>query len=273
MYNPYQIYEAKILIRSQASCDTVLLRLTFKDKKRQQDFQFLPGQFMQIGLLGWGECPISICSSPTVSGKYFELAIRDVGRLTHRLNQLNIGETVFIRGPFGNGFNEDALTGKTVALIGGGCGFVPLRSLILRQAEGKLGSLSADIYYGCLNEKTILFKEEMADWKKNMQLNIVLDKPSLKWKGAKGLVTSLLEKGAFNSETIAVLVGPPVMYRFAISILIKKGVKPENIHLSLERKMYCGLGVCQHCAIGPYYVCKDGPVFTYNQLKGIPGAI
>jgi NAD(P)H-flavin reductase len=273
MINIYLPKLVKVLAVTTESIDTKLIRFSFADSKDQKQFNFISGQFMQIGFPGWGECPISICSSDFYSKKYFELGIRDVGSLTHKLNQLKVGATAYVRGPFGNGFDLEAIGSKNLVLIGGGCGFVPLRPLIIDFMEGRLKSPKLQIYYGCLNEDTILFKPEHGIWNRNSEFGIILDKPSAKWKGEKGVITELIKKRQISANSAVVMVGPPIMYRFAIKELINKKIKPENIWLSLERKMYCGLGVCQHCAIGKYYVCKDGPVFTYQQLKDIPGAI
>jgi len=273
MNNIYLPKNAKIISSNRESADTRLIRFKFLDPADQSDFNFLPGQFLQIGLAGWGECPISICSSPAEAGRYFELAIREAGQLTHKLNGLKKGDSVSIRGPFGNGFDTDNYRNKGLIVIGGGCGFVPLRPLIADFLAGRIKAKKMQIFYGCLNEETLLFKDEYADWNKKAELGIILDKPSAKWRGERGLITDLIKKREVAPESVAVMVGPPIMYRFAIKELEKKGVQPENIWLSLERRMYCGYGVCQHCAIGPYYVCKDGPVFTWSQLKDIPNAI
>ena len=273
MHNIYQPHKVKVVSASRESIDTVLLKFQFADKKLQQQFDFLPGQFLQIGLPGWGECPISICSSPSASHKYFELAIRDAGQLTHKINQLKAGDEAWVRGPFGNGFDVDAYKGKDLLLIGGGCGFVPLRPIILDYLAGRIKAKSLKIFYGCLNEDTLLFKKEYPQWNRGAELSVILDKPTDNWHGEKGLITALIQKRQITPATIAVLVGPPIMYQFAIKELEAKKVKAENIWVSLERKMYCGAGVCQHCAIGPYYVCKDGPVFNYAQLKNILNAL
>lgn len=267
MNNIYQPKSAQVIVTSRESEDTVLLRLRFVSSAEQKKFLFLPGQFMQIGLPGWGECPISICSSPSDSGKFFELAIRDAGQLTHKLNTLKKGDLVDLRGPFGNGFNVDNFAGKKLVVIGGGCGFVPLRPLIIDYLAGRIKSKKLQIFYGCLNEESILFKSEHHLWNRGAELGIILDKPSAKWRGPKGLITTLIKQRDISQDSVAVLVGPPIMYRFAIKELLAKGIRSENIWLSLERKMYCGVGVCQHCAIGPFYVCQDGPVFNYLQIK------
>ena len=273
MLNIYQPQPAKIISSTPESADTQLLRLQFVDKKLQADFSFLPGQFVQVGLPQWGECPISICSSSHYSGHYFELAIRNVGALTDKLNSLREGDVVYIRGPYGNGFDVEKFRDLPLLLIGGGCGFVPLRSLIIDYVEERLPNAVLKIFYGCKDENTLLFKKEYAKWNRQAELNVILEKPSKQWAGAKGMITDLLASKKITANSLAVLVGPPIMYRFVIKELKKKGIQDENIYLSLERKMYCGLGVCQHCAIGPFYVCKDGPVFTYADLKNIPGAI
>lgn len=267
MINIYQPEQAKVISVKDESIDTKLLRLKFVDKNRQKDFRFVAGQFMQIGLPGWGECPISICSSSINADNFFELAIRDVGKLTHRLNQVKRGDLVEVRGPFGNGFDSDMFSGKPLILVGGGCGFVPLRPLIDDFVSGRLGSSFLQIFYGCLNEKTLLFRDEYSVWNRQAELNVILEEPSKKWGGAKGLVTDLFKDRKITADSVAVLVGPPVMYRFVIKELKKRKIKDENVLVSLEKRMHCGVGVCQHCAVGPYYVCQDGPVFRWSEIK------
>lgn len=267
MNNIYATKKVKIVSVSQEAIDTKLFRLQFVEKKIQQEFEFIAGQFMQVGLSGWGECPISICSSSNDSDKFFELAIREIGVLTQKLNQLKKGDEFEVRGPFGNGFNLDEFKNKPLILIGGGCGFVPLRPLILDYLAGRIKNKDLQIFYGCLNKETMLFKKEMSKWNRKARLNIILEKPDKRWAGEKGLVTKLIKKRKIDSDSVVVIVGPPTMYKFVISELKKKKIKNKNIIISLEKKMYCGVGVCQHCAIGPYYVCKDGPVFNWQDVK------
>lgn len=273
MINIYEPQKARIVLARKESPDTVFLRLVFADRGRQKGFDFLPGQFMQIGLPGWGECPISLCSSSADRRRYFELTIRDVGSLTHKISVLGRGDAVWVRGPFGNGFDTDKIVGRPTVLIGGGCGFAPLRPLILDFINGRLKVKSLQIFYGCLNEDTILFKKELTAWNRRSELSVILDRPSKQWAGEKGLVTDLFKIRPVKKGSVAIAVGPPAMYRFAIKRLLAAGVRAEDIYVSLERKMYCGVGVCQHCAIGPYYVCLDGPVFSYAQIRNIDGVI
>lgn len=267
MINIYQPQKAKIININQESIDTKVFRLKLIGRHARREFDFLAGQFVQIGLPGWGECPISICSSSHNSRKFFKLAIRNVGTLTNKLHQLQRGDLVGIRGPFGNGFDDEVFESKPLILIGGGCGFVPLRPLINDYIDGRLKNTDLQVFYGCLNENTLLFRREHVRWNRQAELNVILEKPSKKWGGEKGLVTDLLKTRKISPDSVAVLVGPPMMYKFVIKELKKKKIKDENIYLSLERKMYCGIGICQHCAIGPYYVCKDGPVFQWSNIK------
>jgi sulfhydrogenase subunit gamma (sulfur reductase) len=267
MINIYQPQKVKVISVVKESVDTRLLRLSFVDRKTQKSFSYLPGQFMQIGLSNWGECPISICSSPSNSEKFFELSVRDVGNLTHKLNSLKKGDEVYVRGPYGNGFDTGLFKNQELLLIGGGCGFIPLRPLIKDVISDKLKVKSLKIFYGCLNEDTLLFKKELAGWNRKSELSTILEKPTKKWAGEKGMVTDLFKTRKVSPDSVVVMVGPPIMYRFVIKELKKKKIKDKNIYLSLENRMYCGVGVCQHCAIGPYYVCKDGPVFCYRDIK------
>jgi len=272
MYNPYLPKFAKIKKIQPETPDMKLFTFEFIDKKDRDNFKFWHGQFLMLGLLGFSEAPFDICSSATKTST-FDLAIRKVGTLTDRLYQLKIGDLVTVRGPFGNGLLLRNFKNKDLLLIGGGCGFVTMRSFVLDYLAGKLHSGKLNIFYGCLNEENLLFKNESSSWRKKVDLNIILEKPSKEWRGAKGVITGLFNKKQDFSNTVALVVGPSVMYKFVVEELEEGGMADSDIYLSLERRMYCGLGVCQHCAIGPYYVCKDGPVFSWEQLRNIPGVI
>ncbi|MFA6215389.1 MAG: FAD/NAD(P)-binding protein [Patescibacteria group bacterium] len=272
MLNPYLPKFAKIVAIAKASADAKLFTLSFVDKNDRADFKFCHGQFLMLGVLGFGEAAFDICSL-TNQLSTFELAVRKVGKLTEKLHQLKIGDLVTIRGPFGNGFLEKSYQGKDLLLIGGGCGFITMRSLILDYLAKKLPVKKLDVFYGCLNEDTLFFKNEFSRWRQKINLAIALEKPDKKWAGPKGVITILFNGRQDFGDTAALIVGPPVMYKFVIKELKKGGMRDGDIYVSLERRMYCGIGVCQHCAIGPYYVCKDGPVFSWEQLKNIPGAI
>ena len=272
MLNPCIPKLARIKTIKRETPDTLLFTFKFVDKKDRDSFSFEHGQFLMLGLLGWGEAAFDICSS-TVNLSSFDLSIRKTGTLTEQLHSLKVGDAVTVRGPFGNGLPLKNFKDKDLLLIGGGCGFVTMRSFVLDYLAGKLHQGKLNVFYGCANEETLLFKNEYPKWKKKIGMDIALDKPSPKWKGPKGVITTLFNNEQDFANTVALAVGPPVMYKFVIEELQKRGMKDNDIYLSLERRMYCGVGVCQHCAIGPYYVCKDGPVFSWEQLKNIPDAI
>lgn len=272
MINPYIPKLARVIKIVPQTFDINLYTFEFVDKKDRNDFTFIHGQFLMLGLINHGEAAFDICSS-TSQLKSFDLAVRKVGTLTSKLHELKVGDTVTIRGPFGNGLPEKMTQNKDLLLIGGGSGFIVMRSIVLDFLTGKLSANNVNVFYGCQDEHSMLFRREYNQWQKKVGLDVVLAKPSKKWKGPAGVITVLFNKKQDFKNTVALIVGPPIMYRPVIENLKKQGVKDEDIYISLERKMYCGIGVCQHCAIGPYYVCKDGPVFSWAQLKDIPNAI
>jgi sulfite reductase subunit B len=237
-----------------------------------------PGQFVEISVMGFGEAPISVSSAP--NGNTFELVVRRVGDVTSKLHTMKPGDKVGIRGPFGKGFDVEALKGKTLLFIGGGLGIVPMRSLINYVLNNRRNFAEVTILYGCKKPCELLFKEEVAEWgtREDIQFMRSVDKcPEDEswesWDGETGVITCLIPKVKFDpKDTIAIVVGPPIMYRFVIRDLINLGMPEENIIVSLERRMKCGVGKCGHCQINGIYVCKDGPVFNYKDVKDLPEA-
>ncbi|HUT21952.1 MAG TPA: FAD/NAD(P)-binding protein [Candidatus Bipolaricaulota bacterium] len=264
MRNAYKPEKAKIIGREEQNADTVLFRLKLP-ADGQKAFEFLPGQFMQVGLMGWREAPISLCSNPKEAGDYFELTIRGIGRITKKLISLKINDFMLVRGPFGNGFPE--AIDKNLILIGGGCGFAPLRSIIEYYSDRQ--EMEKQIFIGCSSKDTLYFKNSFAEWQKNYDLNLILEKGRLpKYSPKSGFVSDLLNKDLVD-DALFFVVGPPVMYKAVVKKLLAKKISPESIYLSLEKRMYCGQGVCQHCAIGSKYICQDGPVFSLAELDGV----
>jgi len=258
MKNNYLPKEAKIIgvIKENEKTNTLILCLP-----DQQNFQFVPGQFMMIGLPGFGECAISLSSDANLASEYLSLTIRAVGNLTQKLCQMKKGDKVFLRGPFGNGFPE--MQGPTI-IIGGGCGFIPLRSVLISNQK-KIADWR--VFIGCAYSKNLVFAADLANWEKRAEINVIFEKeifPDV--CPEKGSVLDILKKQSFTSKENAFICGPIKMYAGVVKILLQKGLKAENIWLSLEKRMHCGLGVCQHCAIGDRYVCKDGPVFDLRFL-------
>ncbi len=231
-----------------------------------------PGQFVQVELYGVGEAPISVCSSPTKRGS-FELTVRAAGRLTKAMHALGKGDWVGIRGPFGKPFPVKLMTGNDLLFVAGGLGIAPLRSLINYVVDNRREFGKVDILLGCKTPADMLFGDEVAGWQKRLDVNFscTVDRKDPDWKGNVGLITSLIPGLTIQPEkTFAVVVGPPIMYKFVIAELIKKGLPERQIILSLERHMKCGMGKCGHCQIDHpknYYCCKDGPTFTYEEVK------
>ncbi|KYK27959.1 MAG: oxidoreductase [Candidatus Proteinoplasmatales archaeon SG8-5] len=234
-----------------------------------------PGQFVEVSIMGTGEAPISVSSAP--GGDTFETVVRKVGDVTSKLHKMQPGDKIGIRGPFGTGFDVEALKGKNLLFIGGGLGVVPMRSLYnhVLNNRGEFGDVT--ILYGCKEPCELLFSEEIKTWKDRSDFRHLLTVDSCTedegWEGDIGVVGTLIPKVEFDPKnTTAIVVGPPIFYRFVIADLTKTGMPEENIIVSLERRMKCGVGKCGHCQINGVYVCKEGPVFNYKEIKDQPEA-
>lgn len=239
--------------------------------------EHLPGQFVQVSLLGWGEAPISVASSPTRE-EVFELGVRRVGTLTGAMHKLKAGDTIGIRGPFGRPFDLQRLRGQDLLLISGGCGLAPMRSLIqyCEDRPAEFGDIS--ILYGAKSPEYRLFKEELSAWELSARFACSFTVDNIIggdcYSGGTGLITALIPPLTFlPDKTIAVIVGPPVMYRAVIAELKRKGLSSDKIAVSLERQMRCGVGKCGHCSIEHLCCCQDGPVFWLNEVENLRGAL
>jgi len=236
-------------------------------------FRHRPGQFMQVSVFGIGEAPISVSSSPT-RGDYLELAVRKAGTLTSAMHQLRPGDTIGLRGPFGTAFDVEAMRGRDLLLISGGCGLAPMRALIqyVEDRAGDFGEVT--ILYGAKSPDDVLYKEDLAAWRQSGGLRCQVTVDNIRtgtcWDGHLGLITALIPPLEIDpTKTMAVIVGPPVMYEFVIKNLRQKGLSDQNIVVSLERHMKCGVGKCGHCTMGHLYCCLDGPVFRLDQLPNL----
>lgn len=228
------------------------------------------GQFMQIGLMGVGEAPISITSTP---GKQtiLEMCIRNVGNVTGALHKLKVGDVAWMRGPFGNGFDMNQCAGQDLLFVAGGLGLAPCKSFIsqaLAERE-KFGEIT--ILYGARTPADLLFKADLEEWstRKDCRLLITVDRADENWAGNVGLITKLFRKLRHIDpiNTTAFIIGPPVMFKFTVLEALALGIPENRIICSLERRMKCALGVCGHCQIREVYVCKEGPVFNYQRVK------
>lgn len=268
--SPYKPMKAKIIKTHDYTAHERLLRIVLEDER---ELGHWPGQFVELSLFGFGEAPISVCSSPTEKG-YFDLTVRRVGAVTEALHRLKRGNVLGIRGPYGNGFPLDKLHGNNILIVAGGLGIVPLRALIHYILDKRKDFGEVQILLGCKTPQDVLFNDEIAHWRKrtDIKFSCTVDKADPDWKGNIGLITGLIPGVTLRpQQTYAVVVGPPIMYKFVIAELLKKGIPEQQIVVSLERKMKCGLGKCGACQVRNIYVCQSGPVFTFAELKELEG--
>jgi NAD(P)H-flavin reductase len=234
--------------------------------KDQKPFNFRPGQFVMLSVLGFGEIPVGITTSPDESG-YFEVAIRSVGMVSQKICALSVDDKIGVNGPFGNGFKLSALKGKDVVIISGGIGLFPLRSLIhhLGLNKGMVKSLTVIIGAKCPGD--LLFRDEYQKWGKFANIQLTVDKGDKDWSGCVGIITKLFDLVEVKRGSAMIVCGPPVMYRSVIDRYAGKRVADSDLYFLLERRMKCGIGKCQHCTCGKFYVCLDGPIFSYEEIK------
>lgn len=266
MNNPYRPIETEILEVIPETPTIKTLRL-----KPKEPIPFQAGQFIELTVPGVGEGPFTPSSRASIQDQ-IEVSIMKVGKVTEQVHQLKKGDIVGLRGPFGNGYPLDDFKGREILVVGGGCGFAPLRSLMysLFEMSGDLKKL----YFrgGCKTSKELVFKDETAEWAKRKDLNLKLtvDHGDDAWKGHVGLVTAILDDVKIKySQGIGIVCGPPIMMKFATLKLLEMGFQENNIYLSMEKNMSCGIGKCGHCRLDVYYACKDGPVFRYDTIKSL----
>ena len=194
------------------------------------------------------------------------------GKVTDKVHQLKKGDVIGVRGPYGKGYPLDDFKGKEVLVLGGGVGLAPLRSLLYALFDRINDFKKIYIRFGARTPADIIYKKEVKEWaqREDLDFQITVDEGDKDWKGHVGLVTTILDGMALQpSEAIAIVCGPPIMMKFSTLKLLELGFKDENIYLSMEKNMSCGIGKCGHCRIGTYYACKDGPVFTYDKIKDL----
>jgi len=244
---------------------------TFVLKPREQ-FEFKTGQFIELTLPGIGEAPFTPSSDPNVLDK-IDVTIMNVGRVTSVLHSCPKNTSVGIRGPYGKGYPLDKFKGKDVLIVGGGVGLAPLRSLLFTLFAQIDNYNKVILRYGARSPADIIYKESIPLWAKKKKVDVftTVDTGDSTWKGHVGLVTTILKDLPVDLKTaVAIVCGPPIMMKFGTLKLLELGFRSQDIYLSMEKNMSCGLGKCGHCRIGRFYACKDGPVFTYEQLKDLP---
>lgn len=273
--NPYTGHAAVLESVKPQTGDTATYRFVFKDEAQQRDFSYDPGTFNMLSIPGIGEAPISISSGSAEKG-FVEHTIRSVGTLTNFLQKLEPGAAIDIRGPYGAGWPVEEAKGKNVLIVAGGIGLAPLRPVIKHIENNRADYGKLEILYGARNPDEMLFTDEYDAWRElpDTKLRLTVDNPTCsrsEWTGNVGVVTTLcnlLEVDPAN--TIVMTCGPGIMMKFAVKDLLNRGFKPEEIFVSLERRMSCGIKKCGNCQIGPLFVCQDGPVFRYSEVKAIP---
>ncbi len=271
-YIPYSAIIDDITVETEdASLKT--FKLVIENEEERMAWRHNPGQFAMISVPGKGESPIGIASSPTEAGSVL-FTIFKIGSVTTALHEMEKGERVGLRGPMGNGFPVDtAFKGKNIVIIGGGYAFTTLRATIAYLLANRQDYGHITVIYGSRSPGMLLYRSELEQWAKrgDISMNVTVDRQAPGWEGLVGFVPTITEKVAPSPENaVAMVCGPPIMIKFTMPPLEKIGWKDEQMYFSLENRMKCGLGVCGHCTCGPLYVCKDGPVLTRTQLKGLP---
>lgn len=277
MQNPYIPMPVKVekIVTEVDTNDIKTFRFTFVNKEDEQQFQYRPGQFAELSILGKGESPIGIASSPTQPG-YIEFTVQRAGTLvggivTSALHDMDPGARLGVRGPLGNSWPIEYLEGKNVVIVGGGFAFTTLRSLIhyMLHPDNRARFGDITVIYGARTPGLLCYKEELAAWEKrdDIRVHVTVDKGDEFWKGMEGFVPAVCKIEAPSCDNaVAVICGPPVMIRFTLPVFFELGFSKENIYTSLEMRMKCGIGKCGRCNVGDKYVCKDGPVFSLAEL-------
>jgi NAD(P)H-flavin reductase len=256
--------------------DNHLFTLRFLDDARAASFRHRPGQFVMLSVPGAGEAPISISSSPTRPG-VIELCVRRAGRVTDALYRLKTNDVVGIRGPYGNGFPVEDMTGDDLVLVAGGLGMAPLRSLLWYALDNRDRFGAVTLLYGAKTPGDMLFREELVSLVDRTDLICLLTvdrDPAGDWRNHVGLLPSLFDHVRIDpAATYAAVCGPPIVYRFVLERLLVLGFTKDRILMSLERRMKCGVGKCGHCSVGYKYTCIHGPIFTYWDAINLPEMI
>ena len=266
--NPYAYIETEIL---NVTTETSNIK-TFTLRPRES-IPFRAGQFMEVSTPGVGEAPFTPSSNHNISDK-LDFTIMSAGRVTKILHTMEKGKIIGLRGPYGTAYPINEWKGREVFIVGGGVGLAPLRALLYALFNSVNDYKRIVLKYGARTSKDIVYKNEIETWKrkaKSIDVELTVDIGDETWKGNVGIVTTIVKNADFDlNSAVGVVCGPPIMMKFVTFKLLDLGFKENNIYLSMEKNMSCGIGKCGHCRLGPYYACKDGPVFTYDKLKKLP---
>ncbi|MBN1400765.1 MAG: FAD/NAD(P)-binding protein [Anaerolineae bacterium] len=248
--------------------------LAFARQADREAFTFTPGQFCELSLLGVGEAPFGIASSPS-EGAFVRFTIKQAGVVTSKLHTLKAGDVIGLRGPLGNHFPLERMAGQDLVIIGGGFAFTTLRALIVHLLDGgereRYGEIT--VVYGARTPGLLMYKQDLAAWEAREDITLwqTIDREAPGWTRKVGFVPAVVEEVAPSAQNaLAIICGPPVMIRFTLPVLTRLGFDKEQVYTSLENRMQCGIGKCGRCNVGPKYVCIDGPVFSLAELDELP---
>lgn len=264
---------ARIDETRQETPDIRTLRLTVEDPAFKNSFRFAPGQFCLVSVLGTGEAAFCIASPPAWKD-FIEISVKEVGKVSSALHDLEVGDRVGLRGPYGNTFPYDTGFGRNIVFVGGGIGLAPLRPLIWQTLGDRRKFKDIYIIYGAKTEQDLVYKRDLKTWTERDDVTMVTavdpGGDAEDWKGEVGLVPQILEKVGPPVDSLLVTCGPPIMVKYVFVSALKMGFRPADVITTLEMKMTCGVGTCGRCNIGSRYVCRDGPVFTLEQIQALP---
>lgn len=261
----------RVLGRRSETADTFTLELEPVDGAGA--VPFAPGQFNMLYVFGVGEVPISISGDPARPERLVHTT-RAVGPVTRAMGELKRGHELGVRGPFGTHWPVLEAVGNDVVVVAGGIGLAPLRPAVYHVLEHRDEYGRVALLYGARTPADILYVRELEQWRArfDLEVEVTVDRATGTWRGSVGVVTNLIPRTTFDpSRTVSMICGPEVMMRFTILELQKRGVSSENIYVSIERNMKCGIGQCGRCQLGPWFVCKDGPVFRYEDVRVLLG--
>jgi len=274
--NLYQPMTMKIAASRDEAPDVRTVRLEFPDEPSRAAFfaKYRVGMFGLYGMPGAGESTFCVASPPTRT-EYIECTFRRVGRVTSALADRDVGQTITFRGPYGNFFPIETWKGKNILFVAGGIALPPLRSVIWNLLDRRAEFGNVTIVYGARTVADLVYKHELAEWaaRGDVQLITTVDPggETPDWKDKIGFVPTVLKQAAPSPESaVALVCGPPIMIKFSLPVLKDLGFPPGAIYTTLENRMKCGIGKCGRCNVGKFYVCKDGPVFTVEQLQELP---
>jgi anaerobic sulfite reductase subunit B len=259
MENVYLPKPSKIINITQHTDIDFTFRMEFTGEVK-------PGQFFEVSIPKYGEAPISVCE---IGEGYIDLTIRRVGVVTDIIHTFFKGDTLFMRGPYGNGFDINLYKGKELIIAAGGTGLAPVKGIVDYFSTNRDELKNFNVLMGFKSPEDVLFKDDIEKWSKNIRTTLTVDKADENYKENVGLITNYIKDLDIENleEVQAIVVGPPIMMKFTVAEFLKRGIKEKNIWVSYERKMCCGVGKCGHCKMDDTYICLEGPVFNYIKAK------